>query len=336
MTPILVTGTAGFIGYHVASRLLADGHAVVGLDIVNAYYDPKLKEARLSLLAEFPEYQHERVDLADADAMRDVFARHAPSRVIHLAAQAGVRHSLEHPEDYVQSNLVGFLNILECCRHGKVGHLLYASSSSVYGSNRSMPFGEEQAVDHPLSIYAATKKANEGMAHAYANLYGVPCTGLRFFTVYGPWGRPDMALFLFTKAILAGEPIDVFNHGEMSRDFTYVDDVVEGIVRLLDHPAAPDPDYDPIVAPPCTSHAPFRVFNIGHNTPVSLMDMIGTLERCLGQEADKRYLPMQPGDVAATWASTERLRAAVGYEPDTPLDVGIARFVAWYRSYYGV
>jgi UDP-glucuronate 4-epimerase len=336
MTPILVTGTAGFIGYHVAERLLEDGHAVVGLDVVNAYYDPKLKEARLARLAAYPDYQHERVDLADADAMRGVFARHTPARVIHLAAQAGVRHSLKHPEDYIQSNLVGFLNILECCRHGKVGHLLYASSSSVYGSNRAMPFGEDQPVDHPLSIYAATKKANEGMAHAYANLYGIPCTGLRFFTVYGPWGRPDMALFLFTKAILAGEPIDVYNHGEMSRDFTYVDDVVEGIVRLLDQPAKPDPDYDAVAAPPCTSHAPFRVFNIGHNAPVSLMDMIGTLERCLGKEADKRYLPMQPGDVAATWASTERLREAVGYEPDTPLDVGIARFVAWYKAYYEV
>jgi UDP-glucuronate 4-epimerase len=335
MPPILVTGSAGFIGYHVAERLLSDGHEVVGLDIVNAYYDPTLKEARLARLAARSGYRHERVDLSDRDRMEGLFASVRPARVVHLAAQAGVRHSLKHPHDYVSSNLVGFLNILEGCRHHGAGHLIFASSSSVYGSNLAMPFHESQAADHPLSIYAATKKANEVMAHSYAHLYRLPCSGLRFFTVYGPWGRPDMALFLFAKAILAGEPIDVFNHGDMARDFTYIDDIVEGIVRLVDHPATPDPGFDPLQPDPSVSDAPYRVYNVGHNKPVPLMDLIATLERCLGKEADKNLVPMQPGDVSRTWASGERLFDAVGYQPATSVEQGVAKFVEWYLAYYG-
>ena len=335
MPPILVTGSAGFIGYHVAERLLSDGHEVLGLDIVNDYYDPTLKEARLARLARRSGYQHERVDLSDRDAMDALFAAVKPPRVVHLAAQAGVRHSLKHPHDYVNSNLVGFLHILEGCRHHGAGHLIFASSSSVYGSNVAMPFHESQAADHPLSIYAATKKANEVMAHSYAHLYRLPCSGLRFFTVYGPWGRPDMALFLFARAILAGEPIQVFNHGDMARDFTYVDDIVEGIVRLVDHPAAPEPAFDPHNPDPSVSDAPYRIYNVGHNKPVPLMELIATLERCLGKEADKQMVPMQPGDVSRTWASGERLFDAVGYEPQTSVEQGVAKFVEWYLEYYG-
>ena len=335
MSPILVTGSAGFIGYHVAERLLSDGHDVVGLDIVNAYYDPTLKEARLARLAARSGYQHERLDLSDRERMEALFASLKPDRVVHLAAQAGVRHSLKHPHDYVNSNLVGFLNILEGCRHHGAGHLIFASSSSVYGSNLAMPFHESQAADHPLSIYAATKKANEVMAHSYAHLYRLPCSGLRFFTVYGPWGRPDMALFLFARAILAGEPIDVFNHGDMARDFTYIDDIVEGVVRLVDHPATPAPGYDPHQPDPSISDAPYRIYNVGHNKPVPLMDLIATLERCLGKEADMNLVPMQPGDVSRTWASGENLFDAVGYQPATSVEQGVAKFVEWYQAYYG-
>ena len=335
LTPILVTGTAGFIGYHVATRLLADGHTVVGLDVVNDYYDVNLKEARLARLGRNAGYCHERIDMSDRSAMEHLFTTLKPKRVVNLAAQAGVRHSLKFPHDYVDANLVGFLNILEGCRHNGCGHLIYASSSSVYGSNRSMPFTEDQATEHPLSIYAATKKANEMMAHSYASLYGLPCSGLRFFTVYGPWGRPDMALFLFTKAILANKPINVFNHGDMSRDFTYVDDVVEGIVRLLETPPAADARFDPTAPAGSISDCPYRVYNIGNNAPVGLMDMITTLERCLGQEAEKNLMPMQAGDVKATWADASSLVEAVGYQPATPLSVGVQAFVDWYLEYYG-
>ncbi|MFT4626768.1 MAG: UDP-glucuronate 4-epimerase [Myxococcota bacterium] len=334
MAAILVTGTAGFIGYHLAERLLADGRQVVGLDIVNDYYDVALKEARLARLASHGGYSHERIDLADRGAMERLFRTLAPERVVNLAAQAGVRHSLDRPHDYVDSNLVGFLNILEGCRYNGCGHLIYASSSSVYGSNRQMPFTEDQPTEHPLSIYAATKKANELMAHSYSSLYRLPVSGLRFFTVYGPWGRPDMALFLFTEAILAGKPIRVFNHGDMSRDFTYVADVVEGIVRLIDHVPTPAADFDPHQPSAAVSDCPYRVYNIGNNAPVGLMDMITTLERCLGREADKTFLPMQPGDVKATWADAGRLVDAVAYQPATALEEGVQAFVDWYLEYY--
>ncbi|MDA0699741.1 MAG: NAD-dependent epimerase [bacterium] len=332
----LVTGTAGFIGYHVAERLLDRGEEVVGLDIVNDYYDVTLKEARLARLARHPGYRHERVDLADAGAMARLFAETRPRRVVHLAAQAGVRYSLTNPGAYVQSNLVGFVNVLEGCRHQGVEHLTYASSSSVYGANTTMPFSVRQNVDHPLSLYAASKKANEAMAHTYAHLYGLPTTGLRFFTVYGPWGRPDMAMFIFTKAIVAGEPIDVFNHGRMRRDFTYVDDVVEGIVRVSDRPAAPDPAWSGAAPDPGTSRAPWRVYNIGNRTPVELMRLIEILEETLGREAVKNFLPMQDGDVPATFADVADLTRDVGFTPATPIEEGVRRFVAWYRGYYRV
>ncbi len=335
MPPILVTGSAGFIGYHVAERLLADGHAVVGLDVVNAYYEPSLKEARLARLARHADYRHERVDLTDRGRMEAVFAAVAPPCVIHLAGQAGVRHSVDHPHDYVQSNVVGFMNILEGCRHHSAEHLLFASSASVYGSNLALPFHESQAADHPLSIYAATKKANEVMAHSYAHLHGLPCTGLRFFTVYGPWGRPDMALFTFAKKILAGETIEIYNHGELARAFTYIDDIVEGVVRLVDHPASPDPGFDRHLPDPSISNAPFRVYNIGRDEPVPLMTLISALERCLSRQADKRFLPMHAGDISSTWAAGERLSDAVGYRPSTSVEEGVARFVEWYLSYYG-
>jgi UDP-glucuronate 4-epimerase len=336
MAEIVVTGTAGFIGYHVAERLLADGHAVAGVDVVNDYYDPKLKRARLARLAAHPDYRHFEIDLADRAAMAAMFDETKPTGVVHLAAQAGVRYSLTHPEAYIESNLVGFNHILEGCRAHTVGHLVYASSSSVYGANTAMPFSEHSVTAHPVSLYAATKKSNELMAHAYASLFGVPCTGLRFFTVYGPWGRPDMAMFLFTEAILAGRPIDVFNMGDMRRDFTYIDDVVEGVVRVLQHPASPAAAWSGDNPDPATSFAPFRVFNIGANKPVELMEMIRVLETTLGTEAKKNLLPMQPGDVMATWADSSELIAAVGYSPSTPLDAGIRRFVAWYLDYYGV
>lgn len=331
---VLVTGTAGFIGYHLAMRLLADGHEVIGIDNVNDYYDVSLKEARRANLAEKGHVFY-REDLANGEVVRRIFAEHKPTHVVNLAAQAGVRHSLTQPHTYVASNVTGFLNILEACRHEGIEHLLYASSSSVYGLNRTMPFSTKHPVDHPVSLYAATKKSNEMMAHAYSHLFGIPTTGLRFFTVYGPWGRPDMALFLFTKAILAGKPINVFNYGDMERDFTYVDDVVEGIVRLLDKAPQPDPEWvGTAPAVPVESSAPFRVFNIGNHTPVQLMDMIGIVEKCLGQEAEKNFMPMQPGDVRSTSADVSGLLETVGWQPSTPLDVGIKRFVDWYKAYY--
>jgi UDP-glucuronate 4-epimerase len=333
---VLVTGVAGFIGYHAAERLLEAGEEVVGLDIVNDYYDPKLKWARLARLERHAAFRFAKVDLADQSATTALFAQVRPRRVIHLAAQAGVRWSLTNPHAYVNSNLVGFLNILEGCRHHGCEHLVYASSSSVYGSNTELPFSEHHAVDHPLSLYAATKRANESMAHSYSHLYGLPTTGLRFFTVYGPWGRPDMALFLFTEAILARRPIDVFNRGEMTRDFTYIDDIVSGVVGLVDRPASPNPAYDPSKPDPATSHAPWRIFNIGNHTPVPLLDMIATIEEALGRKATLNLLPMQPGDVRATCADVAELTAAVGFEPSTPIQVGIPRFIAWYRDYYGV
>jgi UDP-glucuronate 4-epimerase len=332
--PTLVTGTAGFIGYHVAERLLARGEEVVGFDVVNDYYDVRLKEARLERLAKHPGYRHVREDLADAGAVHAATA--GVERVIHLAAQAGVRYSLTNPQAYVQSNLVGFANVLEACRHQGVQHLTYASSSSVYGANTTMPFSVHQNVDHPLSLYAASKKANEAMAHTYAHLYGLPTTGLRFFTVYGPWGRPDMAMFLFAKAILEDRPIDVFNHGNMRRDFTYIDDIAESVVRVSDRPAAPNPDWDGADPDPGTSSAPWRVYNIGNHTPVELMHLIELIEQALGKTAVKNFLPMQPGDVPATYADVDALAHDVGFAPATPIEEGVARFVAWYRGFYGV
>jgi UDP-glucuronate 4-epimerase len=331
---ILLTGAAGFIGSHTARRLLDRGQAVVGVDNLNDYYDVSLKEARLERLRAHAGFSFERLDVADRDAMAALFARVQPTAVIHLAAQAGVRYSLENPHAYTDSNITGFLNILEGCRHNGIGHLVFASSSSVYGSNTRQPFSEHHNVDHPVSLYAATKKANELMAHTYAHLFGLSVTGLRFFTVYGPWGRPDMALFRFTRGILAGEPIPVFNAGQMIRDFTYVDDIVEGIVRVLDAPARPDPDWTGDDPDPATSSAPYRVFNIGNNMPVLLLDCIAMLEECLGRKAQMNFLPIQPGDVTSTMADVSELERAVGFRPRTPLREGIARFVQWYREYY--
>lgn len=333
---ILVTGAAGFIGFHVASRLLDRGDAVIGLDNLNAYYDVTLKEARLARLRARPAFRFVKLDLADREGMAGLFAAERPPRVVHLAAQAGVRYSLENPQAYIDSNIVGFTNVLEGCRRHGVEHLVYASSSSVYGGNARLPFSEHDNVDHPVSLYAATKKANELMAHTYSHLYGLPTTGLRFFTVYGPWGRPDMALFLFTKAILAGRPIDVFNHGRMVRDFTYIDDVVEGVVRVLDRAADADPAFDAARPDPGTSHAPYRVFNIGNSQPTPLEDYIEALEEALGRKAQRAYLPMQPGDVPATSADTRELDAWVGFKPGTPVRDGVRRFVEWYRGYYRV
>jgi UDP-glucuronate 4-epimerase len=334
--PVLVTGAAGFIGFFLAKRLLALGCRVVGFDNVNAYYDPALKEARLAILAESPGFTFVRADLVDAAAVRAAIATHRPRYVAHMAAQAGVRHSLQHPEDYIASNLVGFFNIIEACRDAGVEHFVYASSSSVYGGNAKQPFSVEDPVDHPLSLYAATKKSNELVAHVYSHLHGLPTTGLRFFTVYGPWGRPDMALFLFTRAILAGEPIRIFNNGEMDRDFTYIDDIAEGVLRTLAHVAAPDPDWRADAPNPGTSASPFAVYNIGNHQPVPLMEMIAVLEDALGQQAIKTFLPMQPGDVPSTYADVDSLARATGFRPSTPITVGIPRFVAWYRAFYGV
>ena len=331
---ILVTGTACFIGAALAERLLARGDEVLGIDNHNDYYDPALKEARLARFVNHAGYTHRRADLADAAAINDAFAGFKPQRVANLAAQAGVRYSLKNPQAYVQSNLVGFGNILEACRHGGVEHLVYASSSSVYGANRKLPFAVEDAVDHPVSLYAATKKANELMAHSYSHLYGLPTTGLRFFTVYGPWGRPDMSPMLFADRISRGEPIDVFNFGNHSRDFTYVDDIVEGVIRTLDHPATPDPAYDAKSPNPGTSNAPYRVYNIGNDQPVQLLRFIELLEQHLGRTVEKNLLPMQPGDVPDTWADVSALRRDVGYAPDTSIEEGVARFVAWYRDYF--
>ncbi|WP_097461774.1 NAD-dependent epimerase [Mangrovitalea sediminis] len=331
---VLVTGTAGFIGFHLAQRLLARGDEVIGVDIVNDYYDVSLKESRLDQLKCHADFTEVRKDIADREAMADVFAQYKPLRVVHLAAQAGVRYSLRNPHAYVDANVVGFLNILEGCRHNQVEHLLYASSSSVYGANEAMPFSVHDNVDHPVSLYAATKKANELMAHTYSHLYGLPTTGLRFFTVYGPWGRPDMALFTFTKKILAGEPIDVFNHGHHRRDFTYIDDIVEGVVRTLDHVAEPNPDWNPQQPDPSTSKAPFRLHNIGSNNPIELSRFIEILETRLGKTAQKNLLPLQPGDVPATYADVQSLIDDVGYQPTTTVEEGVSRFVDWYLAYY--
>ncbi len=333
---ILVTGAAGFIGMTTSLRLLARGDEVVGLDNLNDYYEVSLKENRLKRLTALPGFRFVKLDVGDRAGMEKLFADEKFDKVIHLAAQAGVRYSIQNPHAYVDSNLVGFINILEGCRHNQVQHLVYASSSSVYGGNTKMPFSEHDSVDHPVSLYAATKKANELMAHTYSHLYGLPTTGLRFFTVYGPWGRPDMALFLFTKAILEGRPIDVFNHGNMKRDFTYVDDIVEGVIRVLDRNAAANPDYDPIAADPATSNAPYRVFNIGNNNPVQLLDFIGAIENALGQKAEKRLLPLQDGDVPATYANTDLLNDWVGFVPGPTVQEGVGRFIAWYRDYYKV
>lgn len=333
---ILVTGSAGFIGSHVCERLLERGDQVVGLDILSDYYDVQLKEDRLAKFSGHPAFTEARIDLADREAVATLFADHKPDGVVNLAAQAGVRHSLEAPHDYVDSNIVGFVNILEGCRSVNVKHLVYASSSSVYGTNAQMPFSEHDRVDHPISLYAASKRANELMAHTYSHLFGFPSTGLRFFTVYGPWGRPDMALFLFTKAILAGEPINVFNNGEMKRSFTYIDDIVEGVIRTLDTPPAPKPVNGEFEDPASSASAPFRIFNIGSDNAVGLMRYIEVLEENLGVKAIKNMMPIQPGDVAATWADVDDLREAVGYQPTTTVEDGVKRFVEWYREYYKV
>ena len=334
MRKILVTGAAGFIGFHLSRRLLKEGDTVVGLDNLNDYYDVSLKQARLKLLQENEGFRFIRANLADRNELDSLFAKNGFEIVVNLAAQAGVRYSLKNPYAYLDSNLTGFLNILEGCRHHPVKHLVFASSSSVYGGNTRMPFSTRDNVDHPLSLYAATKKSNELMAHAYASLHRIPCTGLRFFTVYGPWGRPDMALFLFTRAILENRPIDVFNHGKMKRDFTYIDDIVEGVVRVLDRIPEPDPAWRGDSPDPSSSFAPYRLYNIGNNRPVDLMEYITVLEDQLGRKADRNLLPMQAGDVPATCADVEDLTAAVGFRPATPIKEGIRRFVAWYREYY--
>ena len=334
MRKILITGAAGFIGFHLSRRLLDGDNDVVGLDNLNPYYDVTLKEARLSLLEKNSAFRFVRADIADRNAMAALFAEERPEIVINLAAQAGVRYSLENPHAYVESNLVGFMNILEGCRHHHVRHLVFASSSSVYGANTRMPFSVHDNVDHPLSLYAATKKSNELMAHTYAALYGLPCTGLRFFTVYGPWGRPDMALFLFTRAILEGRPIDVFNEGRMERDFTYIDDIVEGVVRITDRTPTPDAAWSGDRPDPSSSFAPYRLYNIGNHQPVALMDFITILETHLGRKAKKNFLPMQAGDVPATFADVDALSAAVDFKPSTSIAEGIGHFVAWYRNYY--
>jgi UDP-glucuronate 4-epimerase len=333
---VLLTGAAGFIGMHVAERLLARGDQVVGVDNLNDYYDVALKEARLVRLQKHPGFSIVRIDIADRAAMEALFAHEKPQRVVHLAAQAGVRYSLTNPHAYVESNLVGFINVLEGCRHHHAEHLVYASSSSVYGANKALPFSVHQNVDHPISLYAATKKANELMAHTYAHLYRLPTTGLRFFTVYGPWGRPDMALFLFTKAILAGKPIDVFNNGNMRRDFTYVDDIADGVVRVLDRVPAPDAAFDAMKPDPATSTAPWRVYNIGNHEPVELMRYIEEIESALGKKAAKNLLPMQAGDVNETFADIDALKQDIQFAPKTPVREGVRRFVEWYRAFYGV
>ncbi len=332
--PILVTGAAGFIGFHVARRLLENGRQVVGLDNLNAYYDPKLKDARLVELAKFAGFRFAKLDLSDRAGMAALFAEHRFPHVVHLAAQAGVRYSLVDPHAYVDSNLVGFTNILEGCRHNGCRHLLFASSSSVYGSNTKMPFSVHENVDHPLSLYGASKKANELMAHAYAHLFKLPMTGLRFFTVYGPWGRPDMAMWIFASAILAGQPIKLFNHGNMRRDFTYVDDVVESIVRLVDHAPTGNPNYSTDAPDPGSSTAPWRVYNIGNNNPVELLEVVRLLEEKIGKKAIRELMPMQPGDVPATYANVDDLMRDVDFKPATPIADGIARFIDWYRSYH--
>jgi UDP-glucuronate 4-epimerase len=333
---ILVTGAAGFIGSTLSHRLLARGDDVLGYDNLNDYYDPTLKDARLALLTPKTGFSFVKGSLEDRSTLEAAFDSFKPDRVVNLAAQAGVRYSLENPHAYIDSNIVGFLNVLEACRHRNIEHLVYASSSSVYGSNRKLPFAVEDSVDHPVSLYAASKKANELMAHTYSHLFNLPTTGLRFFTVYGPWGRPDMALFLFTRKILAGEPIDVFNHGKHSRDFTYIDDIVDGVIRSLDNVPGPDPDYDPLNPSPATSSAPYRVYNIGNNSPVELLRYIEVLEDCLGRKAVKNLLPLQPGDVPDTYADVSALARDTGYAPTTSVEMGVRKFVEWYRAFYRV
>jgi UDP-glucuronate 4-epimerase len=331
---VLITGSAGFIGSNLALRLLERGDEVIGIDCLDPYYDVSLKEARLARTLEYAGYTDVRARIEDRDAMAGTFARFKPQRVINLAAQAGVRYSIENPYAYIDSNLVGFGNVLQGCREHGIEHLVYASSSSVYGSNTNMPFSVHDNVDHPVSLYAATKKANELMAHTYSHLYGIPTTGLRFFTVYGPWGRPDMALFLFTRKILAGEPIPVFNYGKHRRDFTYIDDIVEGVIRVLDQPATPSPEWTGDAPDSATSQAPYRLYNIGNNQPVELMHYIETLEKCLGKTAEKELLPLQPGDVPDTYANVDDLVRDLGYKPQMTVEQGVANFVDWYRSYY--
>jgi len=332
---LLVTGAAGFIGFHAARSLLERGEEVVGIDNLNAYYDPELKAARLAILEREQGFRFVKLDITDRAAMEELFARERFERVVHLAAQAGVRYSIRSPHIYVQSNISGFLHVLEGCRQQGVGHLVYASTSSVYGANTRMPFSEQQNADHPLTLYAATKKANELMAHSYSSLYGLPTTGLRFFTVYGPWGRPDMALFLFTKNILEGKPIEVFNEGYHQRDFTYIDDIVAGVVAALGRIATPDPDWNSDAPDPSASYAPYRIYNIGNQRPVSLLRYIEVLEQCLGRKAQKNFVPMQPGDVRDTWADVSALARDVGYRPSTAVEEGVKRFVRWYLEYYG-
>ncbi len=336
MNKILVTGAAGFIGFHLCRQLAARGYEVTGLDNLNDYYDVSLKLDRLKQMSLERNFKPVRLDLADREGVAALFAGGKFEAVVNLAAQAGVRYSLKNPHAYADSNLQGFLNVLEGCRHNGVRHLVFASSSSVYGANTRMPFSVHQNVDHPVSLYAATKKANELMAHTYASLYGLPCTGLRFFTVYGPWGRPDMAYFLFTKAICEGRPIDVFNHGKMERDFTYIDDIIEGVVRVMERPPAPDPGWDRANPDPATSYAPYKIYNIGNNTPVQLLRFIEIIEECLGKKAEKNFLPMQPGDVPATYADIDELVRDAGFKPETPLEEGLKKFVDWYKEYYNV
>jgi len=333
---ILVTGAAGFIGFHTAKVLLERGETVIGLDNFDDYYDVRLKDARAALLDPYDNFSMTRIDLHDRDAMEALFAKEKFDKVVHLAAQAGVRHSIENPHAYIDSNIVGNLHVLEGCRHNDVQHLVYASSSSVYGANTTMPFSIHQNVDHPLALYGATKKANELMAHTYSNLYGLPTTGLRFFTVYGPFGRPDMALFMFTKNIIEGKPIDVFNYGDHKRDFTYIDDIVEGVIRTMDHTALPNEDWDPATPDPGTSRAPYRIYNIGNQQSVELMKYIEVIEECVGKKAEKNLLPLQPGDVPYTWADTADLVADVNYQPSTPVEVGVKNFVDWYLEFYDV
>jgi UDP-glucuronate 4-epimerase len=333
---VLITGAAGFIGSTLAHRLLDRGDVVLGYDNLNDYYDVRLKQARLARLTRREGFHFVQASLEDRPALDAAFAEFKPDRVVNLAAQAGVRYSLENPRAYIDANIVGFLNILECCRHQAIEHLVYASSSSVYGANRKLPFAVEDSVDHPVSLYAASKKANELMAHTYSHLFGLPTTGLRFFTVYGPWGRPDMALFLFTRKILAGEPIDVFNYGQHTRDFTYIDDIVEGVIRTLDRVPGPDPDFDPLQPTPASSLAPYRVYNIGNHQPVQLGRYIELIEQALGKTAIKNLLPLQPGDVPDTAAEVSALMRDTGYQPSTPVDVGVERFVRWYREFYQV
>jgi UDP-glucuronate 4-epimerase len=333
---ILVTGAAGFIGFHVSRSLLDQGHEVIGLDNLNEYYDVRLKKARLQQLTPRNGFQFIKQDVADRPAMAELFLKERPERVVHMAAQAGVRHAFDHPHDYIDANITGFMNILEGCRHGKVQHLVFASTSAVYGANTALPFSVHHNVDHPVSLYGATKKANELMAHSYAHLFDLPVTGLRFFTVYGPWGRPDMSLFLFTKKILAGEPIDVFNHGDHSRDFTYIDDIVEGVVRILDAVPQKNSNWNSDRPDPASSSAPYCLFNIGNNQPVELMHFIACIEKALGKTAIKRLLPLQPGDVQHTYADIDDLAQAVGFKPATAIETGIENFVRWYRQYYVV